>query len=102
MESQLQKKILDFLDDGGYLAINVISCSLAGTSDIIACSPQGRFVAIEVKTDKGVVSTLQKCFLNYVIEMGGIGFVARSLEDVEAYLLHGKRCKPFDIKIETF
>ena len=41
-----------------------------------------RFLAIEVKTKTGKVSPDQVKFLNRVNESGGLGFVARSVDDV--------------------
>lgn len=55
-----------------------------GSSDIIGVLPGGRFLAIEVKKPKGgVVSEFQTRFLESVNAHGGLGFVARSLADVE-------------------
>lgn len=39
------------------------------------------FVAAEIKTDNGVVSTDQRNFLNMVNEAGGIGMVTKTPED---------------------
>ena len=52
-----------------------------GVSDIIGCY-EGTFFAIEVKTQKGVITEHQKDFLRRVEEAGGIAIVARSCEDV--------------------
>lgn len=52
-----------------------------GVSDIIGIY-KGKFFAIEVKTAKGKLSDHQKRFLAGVNENGGIGFVAKSFEDV--------------------
>ena len=41
-----------------------------------------RFLAIEVKTKTGKVSLDQAKFLKLVNESGGLGFVARSVDDV--------------------
>lgn len=53
-----------------------------GISDIIGCTPHGRFLAIEVKKPGGRVSDDQRGFLEQVRASGGIGFVAFSLDDV--------------------
>lgn len=53
-----------------------------GSSDIIACSPEGRFVAVECKSSVGKLSTLQKDFLQNVKKMGGVAIVARSIDDL--------------------
>lgn len=53
-----------------------------GISDIIACSTQGLFVAIEVKKKGGKPSENQLEFLERVRRNGGIGILAYSLDDV--------------------
>lgn len=50
----------------------------------IAGLHQGRFFAIEVKTPKGILDEKQKNYLDCVNENGGIGIVARSIDDVIA------------------
>ncbi|HEA67979.1 MAG TPA: VRR-NUC domain-containing protein [Desulfobacterales bacterium] len=52
-----------------------------GISDILGIW-KGRFLAIEVKTETGLVSDHQKEFLRNVNLSGGIGFVARSIDVV--------------------
>ena len=44
--------------------------------------PDGRFPAIEVKSEKGKLTVYQEVFLETVKENGGIAIVARSLFDV--------------------
>lgn len=58
---------------------------LKGVSDILGIY-KGRFLAIEVKSQTGVVSKEQKEFINNVNKEGGIAFVARSIEDVKKAL----------------
>lgn len=53
-----------------------------GSSDLVGIvPPSGRFLAIEVKTEKGRVTTEQEAFIKMVNDCGGIGFVARSVEE---------------------
>lgn len=53
-----------------------------GSSDLVGIvPPSGRFLAIEVKTPTGVVTKEQLSFLRMVNESGGIGFIARSVEE---------------------
>lgn len=49
-----------------------------GVSDILGIAPGGRFLAIEVKTQSGKLSTDQRAFIRKVQDSGGIAFVARS------------------------
>jgi hypothetical protein len=46
----------------------------------------GRLVAIETKSEHGVVSEQQRNFLNMVRAFGGVAVVARSVADVEQAL----------------
>lgn len=59
---------------------------IPGASDFIGMLPSGRFLAIELKSETGRVSDKQKEFLNEVNQRGGVGFVARSVEDVKHLL----------------
>ena len=62
-ESKIQKKIMMHLEANGFDVIDVITASKSGIADILACSPQGYFWAIEVKTTIGRASALQKRFI---------------------------------------
>lgn len=53
-----------------------------GVSDIIGLLPGGRFLAIEVKTDRGKATPRQDKFIRDVNEEGGLAFIARSVDDV--------------------
>jgi penicillin-binding protein-related factor A (putative recombinase) len=55
---------------------------MKGVADIMGVLKGGRHLAIEVKTKTGRVSPEQKAYLEAVNENGGIGFVARSVDDV--------------------
>ncbi len=96
-EAAIQKAILEYL---AYLpeckAIRInsgatkigdryIRMAPAGTADILCCY-RGRFVAIEVKAPKGKPSDKQREFLHSINEAGGIGFIARSVDDVQHHL----------------
>lgn len=52
-----------------------------GVADILGIMPNGKLLAIEVKTRKGVVSPNQKAFLKMIEKNCGLAFVARSLKD---------------------
>jgi penicillin-binding protein-related factor A (putative recombinase) len=58
---------------------------IRGVSDILGIY-KGRPIAIEVKSKTGVVSEHQKYFLTRFNLAGGLGFVARSLEEVKQQL----------------
>jgi len=88
LEKNIQRKILQYLKtlpcchcfkvaQGAY--------STAGISDIICCC-DGKFVAIEVKNEKGRPTTLQTKFIETIIKCNGIAFIARSVDDVKNIL----------------
>ena len=56
-----------------------------GVPDILGIY-KGQFLGIEVKTEKGKVSPEQEAFLENIRKHGGIGFVARSIDDVIDHL----------------
>lgn len=85
-EQKLQKKILDWLNKNGFYTVKTIVSNKKGVPDILACSPQGRFVAIEVKYGDNKASKLQEYNLAKINEAGGIAFVAWDLETVIARL----------------
>lgn len=63
--------------------------AMPGCSDILGClPPDGRFLAIEVKhpSNRKGATEEQKAFLDAINGAGGLGFVARSLEDIDREL----------------
>jgi Holliday junction resolvase len=83
-ESDIQKKILDYLKLQGAYAVKVIQASKAGVPDIICCY-KGRFIAIEVKTPKTKYNTseLQKLNIEWIKEASGVVIVAWELEQIK-------------------
>ncbi len=59
---------------------------LRGVSDIIGVLDDGRFLAVEVKTEVGVLRPDQKVFLDAVRERGGLAIVVRSVADLDRAL----------------
>lgn len=57
----------------------------AGIPDIICCYC-GKFVAFEVKTEKGKTTFLQESVINEIQKCGGKSVVVRSVNDVRAAL----------------
>jgi len=55
--------------------------NLKGVSDILGIY-DGKFLAIEVKKPKSYPTKEQRVFLEMVKKNGGIGFIARSIDDV--------------------
>ena len=63
-----------------------IQFGFPGCSDILGQMTDGRFLAVEVKRPSGVVTDAQARFLSRVNDNGGLGFIARSVDDVERAL----------------
>lgn len=96
-EKVIQKEILAWLQDHGYLHWRqnsgnifvpgrMIRLGYAGLPDIIVVlAPQGRIVGIEVKSARGKLRPAQVEFANKLISKGGEYVVVRSVSDtVEA------------------
>lgn len=80
-EQQIQSKIIAFLEGKGFYVIKIITAGKAGEPDLVACSPVGGFLAIEVKTEKGKLAPLQAEKLKRIQACGGTSFVAYGYED---------------------
>jgi hypothetical protein len=98
-EKFIEREILHYLRLSGWVAIKVRTSGRIvngkvlslpkdelGVSDIIACDPDGRFHAIEVKNKVGRQSDHQRRFESDVRARGGRYTVMRSLDDAVAYL----------------
>ena len=95
-EANIKRAIRDYLELKRYVVVSVRNVGIVkpdgayiplpkgdrGISDIIACSPAGRFCAIEVKKKGNKPSTEQLEFLDRVHQANGIGIVAYSLDDI--------------------
>lgn len=107
-EQDIQKAISDYLTISGFVVFKHHSTGTTvrngktiylkygekGISDLIACSPQGQFWAIEVKKKGGAVSDEQKEFIRRVTHCGGKGFVAYSIDDVIAMVAADRGTAP--------
>lgn len=58
-----------------------------GSSDILGILPDGRFLAVECKREKGGrLSDLQKEFLSKIKDNGGVALCVHSLEELQEYM----------------
>lgn len=82
-EKNIENKIKSYLKSKGayYFKHHGNQFSQVGVPDIIACY-KGRFIGIEVKNETGKTSPLQDVNLKMINDAGGIGIVARCVEDV--------------------
>ena len=85
-ESKIQRNILAWLHDNGFWAFKVVTANVRGIPDIVGCTPQGLFFAIEVKAGNNVLSVLQAYKLKEIQGKNGIAFSAYSVEEVKAIL----------------
>lgn len=87
LEKHIETKIRGYLDGLGAYHVKTHGSvySRAGVPDIIACV-NGKFIAIEVKRPRGVVSELQKANIELIKRAGGVAFIAYSVEEVKRVL----------------
>ena len=82
-ESKIQAKIMLYLKAcPDTYAFKVMKASTNGVPDIIACV-QGKFIALEVKSEKGRPSKLQIVAQRRIKEAGGESYIVRSVEEVQ-------------------
>lgn len=86
-EKEITKSIRDYLNLRGIFHWKQWQGlgSPPGIADILGMY-RGRFLAIEVKTERGRLSEKQAIFLNRINEQNGIAFIARSVADVRDHL----------------
>ena len=88
-EGRLTKAVRNLLDTIGlfhWKHWQVPMSGLKGIADIIGVSPDGRFIAIELKAPGNKPTQEQHEFLENIRRNGGIAFWADSVEDVVAGL----------------
>ena len=85
-EQKLQAKILKWLQDNGFYVVKTIVSNKKGIPDILACTPAGAFLAIEVKFGKNKASKLQEYNIQQIKDRGGYALVCWSLEELLLYL----------------
>ena len=81
-EAKLQSKILKWLKANGHWVFKTVVCNRNGIPDIIGCTKDGRFFAIEVKWGSNKTSALQDYNLMEIDQRGGIAIVAYDLQTV--------------------
>lgn len=92
MESDIQKEVIDYLKAAGWLVfrmnagrarMNMHLCP-AGTPDLLAVSPRGFYLWIEVKTKKGEISLAQAAMHETLLSRRCLVTVVRCVEDIAA------------------
>ena len=69
LESKIQKKIINQLEQDGYFVIKLIKTNCNGIPDLVAIK-QDRTIFIEVKQEKGKLSEIQKHRINQLRAKG--------------------------------
>lgn len=101
-ERPIQNACIDLLEIHGFEVIRVnsgmikvedskrgsrrIRLAKAGTSDIIACSPRGEFLALEVKAPGKKPTEYQLAFLKRIADLGGIDLWCDDPDDLAKWL----------------
>jgi hypothetical protein len=87
-EGEIVKSILKDLRDMGIFCFKHWGGPMGtkGVSDILGVLPGGRFLALEVKAQKGKLTQDQADFLQSVSACGGLAFMARSVEEARERL----------------
>ena len=83
-EKQIQNQIMKFLREHGFSAdvITIGTYGRRGMSDIVACAPDGTYIAIEVKREGKKATLIQEEWLAEKEKHNAVTFVACSLNDV--------------------
>lgn len=91
----LEKEIERYLKKGikqlGGLCFKFVSPGTAGVPDRIILTKSGRVIFVELKTDTGVLSKLQKYVIHTMTSRNADVRVLKGLNDVKAFLLELER-----------
>lgn len=76
LEKTFENKIKKFLKEQNIYYVKFFGCAFtrAGVPDLLCCI-NGKFVALEIKADKGKPSQLQLQNIKQIEDNGGIGYV---------------------------
>ena len=82
-ESQVQNKVIKELESKGYYLIKLIKTNKNGIPDLIAIKQNEIPIFIEVKTETGILSMLQKFRLKELKEKGFNCFYTKGYKMIE-------------------
>lgn len=78
---------IERMNSGAFkISSRFVRFGFVGCPDLIGMMRNGRFIGVEVKSQKGRLRPEQAMFLELVRANGGIAFVARDCRDVFKYL----------------
>lgn len=81
-ESEIQSKIIKYLESVGWLVVKIIQTNKNGWPDLQA-HKNGTTIFIEVKSETGKVSELQKYRMKKLQEQGFKTIIATSIKDIQ-------------------
>lgn len=84
-EGKLQNKIITLLEKQGYTCVKILSCTKSGWPDVEALHNIKPTLYIEVKTETGTVSPLQKLRHKQLNQLNKIIIVPFGWEDFLEY-----------------
>ena len=87
LESKIQKQIIDYLEKDNWIVVKTIRLNDSGYPDIFAFR-NGKTLFIEVKSEKGVLSELQKHRINKLRQQGFDVLVSNSFESFKTNYKH--------------
>ena len=80
-EKKLQNFCLTFCKKNAILAVKVDSTSSRGWPDLTLLLPNGTVLFVELKTETGVLSALQKRMLGKITQNNGKAHVIRNIKE---------------------
>ena len=101
-ETNFKKRVQKFLEEKGIWNVKYFANAYtkAGIPDVLCCLPNGKFMAIELKSEKGKPSDLQEINLKDICKLGGFGILLypsgfeEFKKSIEFYLIHNGNFKP--------
>ena len=81
-ESQIQSQIIHWLEKEGWLVVKIIQTNKNGWPDL-QIHKLGVTIFIEVKSEKGIVSELQRYRHKQLTEQGFFVFITKSLKELQ-------------------
>ncbi len=85
-ESAIQTSIVKYLNNLGYLVVKNITVSMNGWPDLTAIAPNGDHLYIEVKTDTGRLSPVQKVRHEQLKQHNVPVITVTTLKEVKSYV----------------
>ena len=92
-EQVIQHEISEFLRSRGYFVTKLIATTTNGIPDLLAVK-NGNALFVEVKSEKGILSKLQKFRIDELNEYA-VAIVARSVSDVERTITSMEMINPY-------